>query len=170
MWVEILCGLVIFRLLKCFFYDEDVLDVEASNSNALFSVADRYFLLKLNFAFSFLHFFGVCLVAEKVRDQYERVNIIWIYLFLFLFTLTSWIRRNDAIIVCFFNSILFYFWKKFIGLKSFMVARLMWGFEFQMRTQVRDRISTWFLLPKGKTFQFLNKKFPYYMFGWWENV
>ncbi|GMY06914.1 Plasma membrane isoform 1 [Fagus crenata] len=41
MWVEILCGLVIFRLLKSFFYDEDVLDVEASNSNALFSVADR---------------------------------------------------------------------------------------------------------------------------------
>lgn len=42
MWVEILCGLIIYRLVRCFFYDDDLLDLETSDSKALFSVADRY--------------------------------------------------------------------------------------------------------------------------------
>ncbi|KAK4572195.1 hypothetical protein RGQ29_030570 [Quercus rubra] len=41
MWVEIFCGLIIFKLLKWFFYDDDVLDLESSDFNALFSVANR---------------------------------------------------------------------------------------------------------------------------------
>ncbi|KAK7858068.1 hypothetical protein CFP56_014549, partial [Quercus suber] len=41
MWVEIICGLIIYRLFKCFFFDDDVLDLESSDFNALFSVADR---------------------------------------------------------------------------------------------------------------------------------
>lgn len=50
MWVELICGLVIFRLLKRFFYDDYdadsnqfLLDAEtfSSEATALFSVADR---------------------------------------------------------------------------------------------------------------------------------
>ncbi|XP_050253528.1 uncharacterized protein LOC126699630 [Quercus robur] len=41
MWVEIFCGLIIYKLFKCFFYDDDVLDLESSDFTALFSVADR---------------------------------------------------------------------------------------------------------------------------------
>ncbi|KAL4595696.1 hypothetical protein ACB092_12G109500 [Castanea dentata] len=41
MWVEIICGLILYRLFKCFFYDDDALDLESSDFNALFSVADR---------------------------------------------------------------------------------------------------------------------------------
>ncbi|KAL5568279.1 hypothetical protein UlMin_024854 [Ulmus minor] len=41
MWIEIICGLVIYRLVRHFFYDDDVLDIESSAYNALFSVADR---------------------------------------------------------------------------------------------------------------------------------
>ncbi|XP_057970048.1 uncharacterized protein LOC131159298 [Malania oleifera] len=41
MWVEILCGLVIFRIFRRFFYDDDVLEVETSDSDAIFSVASR---------------------------------------------------------------------------------------------------------------------------------
>lgn len=41
MWVEIICGLIIYRLFKCFFFDDDVLDLESSDFNALFSVANR---------------------------------------------------------------------------------------------------------------------------------
>ncbi|KAL3524544.1 hypothetical protein ACH5RR_017378 [Cinchona calisaya] len=46
MWVELICGLVIFRLLKRFFYgdgDGDILDAETFSSDAtpLFTVADR---------------------------------------------------------------------------------------------------------------------------------
>ncbi|KAM4076797.1 hypothetical protein ACJW30_12G091600 [Castanea mollissima] len=41
MWVEIICGLILYRLFKCFFYDDDALDLEFSDFNALFSVADR---------------------------------------------------------------------------------------------------------------------------------
>lgn len=39
--MEILCGLIIYRLVRCFFYDDDLLDLETSDSKALFSVADR---------------------------------------------------------------------------------------------------------------------------------
>ena len=43
MWVEILCGLIIYRLVKCFLYtNDDLLDLNTSDSSALFSVADRY--------------------------------------------------------------------------------------------------------------------------------
>ncbi|XP_052185118.1 uncharacterized protein LOC127796777 isoform X4 [Diospyros lotus] len=42
MWVEIVCGLVIYKLFRRFFYgDDDILDVETTDSNALFSVAAR---------------------------------------------------------------------------------------------------------------------------------
>lgn len=44
MWVELICGLVIFRLLKRFFYDDDddILDGEtSSDATVLFTVADR---------------------------------------------------------------------------------------------------------------------------------
>lgn len=42
MWVEIVCGLVIYQLFRRFFYgDDDILDVETTDSNALFSVAAR---------------------------------------------------------------------------------------------------------------------------------
>ncbi|KAL6223916.1 hypothetical protein ACLB2K_002773 [Fragaria x ananassa] len=41
-WFEIICGLVIYSLYKLFFSDDDdVLDLETSDSTALFSVADR---------------------------------------------------------------------------------------------------------------------------------
>ncbi|VVB10676.1 unnamed protein product [Arabis nemorensis] len=42
MWVEILCGLVIYKLFRRFFYDDDEFsDVATSDSTALFSVAHR---------------------------------------------------------------------------------------------------------------------------------
>ncbi|XP_028800247.1 uncharacterized protein LOC114755526 isoform X2 [Neltuma alba] len=41
MWLAVLCGLVIYKLFKCFFYDDDTMDLEYSDTNALFSVADR---------------------------------------------------------------------------------------------------------------------------------
>ncbi|KAJ8761696.1 hypothetical protein K2173_004472 [Erythroxylum novogranatense] len=42
MWVEILCGLVVYKLFRCFFYDnDDVLEVESSDTNAIFNVANR---------------------------------------------------------------------------------------------------------------------------------
>ncbi|XP_022747351.1 uncharacterized protein LOC111297036 isoform X2 [Durio zibethinus] len=41
MWTEIICGLVIYRLFRYFFYGGDILDVETSDFNAIFSVADR---------------------------------------------------------------------------------------------------------------------------------
>ncbi|KAL7213878.1 hypothetical protein ACSBR1_026331 [Camellia fascicularis] len=41
MWLEIICGLVIYILCRCFFYDDDTLDVETTDSNALFAVATR---------------------------------------------------------------------------------------------------------------------------------
>ncbi|XP_059456994.1 uncharacterized protein LOC132186895 [Corylus avellana] len=41
MWVEIICGLIAYRLFRCFFYSDDVLEVETSDANALFSVANR---------------------------------------------------------------------------------------------------------------------------------
>ncbi|KAI9156959.1 hypothetical protein LWI28_014675 [Acer negundo] len=41
MWVQILCGLVIYKCFRLFFYDNDVMDLETSDSNAIFSVANR---------------------------------------------------------------------------------------------------------------------------------
>ncbi|XP_010528663.1 PREDICTED: uncharacterized protein LOC104805712 [Tarenaya hassleriana] len=41
MWVEIICGLVIYKLIRRFFSDDDFSDVETSDSTALFSVAHR---------------------------------------------------------------------------------------------------------------------------------
>lgn len=43
MWVELICGLVIYRLVRRFFFDdaEDIFQVESSDSTALFAVADR---------------------------------------------------------------------------------------------------------------------------------
>ncbi|OMO96579.1 Plasma membrane protein [Corchorus olitorius] len=42
MWVEIICGLIIYRIFRRFFYgDDDILEVETSDSNAIFFVANR---------------------------------------------------------------------------------------------------------------------------------
>ncbi|XP_057450194.1 uncharacterized protein LOC130741345 [Lotus japonicus] len=41
MWAAIICGLVIYKLFRRFMYDDDILDIEGSDSSALFSVADR---------------------------------------------------------------------------------------------------------------------------------
>ncbi|KAI4322017.1 hypothetical protein L6164_021744 [Bauhinia variegata] len=41
MWIEIICGLIVYRLFRRFFFDDDILDVETSDSSALFLVADR---------------------------------------------------------------------------------------------------------------------------------
>ncbi|KAK9272152.1 hypothetical protein L1049_002523 [Liquidambar formosana] len=41
MWAELLCGLVIYKLFRRFFYDDDVLELDTSDSNSIFSVADR---------------------------------------------------------------------------------------------------------------------------------
>ncbi|KAJ7949896.1 NERD domain-containing protein [Quillaja saponaria] len=41
MWAEIICGLIIYKLFRRFFNDDDILEVEPSNSQALFLVADR---------------------------------------------------------------------------------------------------------------------------------
>ncbi|XP_019243038.1 PREDICTED: uncharacterized protein LOC109223258 [Nicotiana attenuata] len=41
MWVQLICGLVVYRVVKRFFYDDDLLDTETSDFNALFSVAQR---------------------------------------------------------------------------------------------------------------------------------
>ncbi|XP_061354533.1 uncharacterized protein LOC133299119 [Gastrolobium bilobum] len=41
MWVAVICGLVVYQLFRRFFYDDDILDIEGSDSSALFTVADR---------------------------------------------------------------------------------------------------------------------------------
>ncbi|CAN6842239.1 unnamed protein product [Brassica oleracea] len=41
MWVEIICGLVIYKLVRRFFHDDEISDDETSGSTALFSVAHR---------------------------------------------------------------------------------------------------------------------------------
>ncbi|KAK2371888.1 hypothetical protein QL285_073089 [Trifolium repens] len=41
MWPAIICGLILYKLFKCFFYDDDVLDIEASDSTVLFSLSNR---------------------------------------------------------------------------------------------------------------------------------
>lgn len=42
MWIEIFCGLIIYQLVKRFFYDDDILESETSDSNAIFTVASRF--------------------------------------------------------------------------------------------------------------------------------
>ncbi|XP_015878581.2 uncharacterized protein LOC107414887 isoform X1 [Ziziphus jujuba] len=41
MWLEILCGLFIYKLFRRFFSEDDLLDLDDYHFNALFSVADR---------------------------------------------------------------------------------------------------------------------------------
>ncbi|KAL2921450.1 Homoserine kinase [Bienertia sinuspersici] len=41
MWIELLCGLVLYKVLRMFFGNDDVLDVETSDFNAIFAVATR---------------------------------------------------------------------------------------------------------------------------------
>ncbi|CAH8307426.1 unnamed protein product [Eruca vesicaria subsp. sativa] len=41
MWVEIICALAIYKLVRLFFYNDEFSDVETSDSTALFSVAHR---------------------------------------------------------------------------------------------------------------------------------
>ena len=65
MWPAIICGLIIYKLFKCFFYDDDVLDIEASDSTVLFSVANRFYL--------FIHFefnpFMISIIELNLKDQ-----------------------------------------------------------------------------------------------------
>ncbi|CAN8307858.1 unnamed protein product [Cochlearia groenlandica] len=42
MWVEIIFGLVIYKFVRRFFYDDEFTDFDSSNSTALFSVAHRF--------------------------------------------------------------------------------------------------------------------------------
>ncbi|XP_043718399.1 uncharacterized protein LOC122666281 isoform X1 [Telopea speciosissima] len=41
MWIQILCGLVFYRLIKRFFYDDDTYEIESSDTDAKFIVANR---------------------------------------------------------------------------------------------------------------------------------
>ncbi|KAJ4827666.1 hypothetical protein Tsubulata_017676 [Turnera subulata] len=42
MWIEILCGLIVYKLFRRFFSgDDELVDVETSNTNSLFLVANR---------------------------------------------------------------------------------------------------------------------------------
>ncbi|GAV90157.1 NERD domain-containing protein [Cephalotus follicularis] len=41
MWVEIFCGLIIYRLCRRFFWEDDLLEIETSDTDAVFSVANR---------------------------------------------------------------------------------------------------------------------------------
>ncbi|KNA14844.1 hypothetical protein SOVF_103660 [Spinacia oleracea] len=41
MWIEVICGIVLYKVLRMFFGNDDVLDVETSDFNAIFSVATR---------------------------------------------------------------------------------------------------------------------------------
>lgn len=69
MWVEIICGLIFYRLIRRFFYDDDILEVEASDSSALFSVANRYLLKVETSNFSM---FGL-LISATLRRQNEII-------------------------------------------------------------------------------------------------
>ncbi|XP_042514875.1 uncharacterized protein LOC122089312 isoform X2 [Macadamia integrifolia] len=41
MWIQILCGLVFYKLIKWFFYQDDTYEIESSDSDAKFMVATR---------------------------------------------------------------------------------------------------------------------------------
>ena len=41
MWLALVCAFILYKLLRLFFGDDDVLDVETSDFNALFAVAAR---------------------------------------------------------------------------------------------------------------------------------
>ncbi|KAK6155412.1 hypothetical protein DH2020_009660 [Rehmannia glutinosa] len=47
MWAELICGLFLYRLVKRFFFEDDV-DLDSSHSNALFAVASERRLEKLH--------------------------------------------------------------------------------------------------------------------------
>ncbi|XP_074290983.1 uncharacterized protein LOC141617717 [Silene latifolia] len=41
MWIEVVCGLFLYKVLRRFFYDDAIFDVDTSDFNAIFSVASR---------------------------------------------------------------------------------------------------------------------------------
>uniref|UniRef100_A0A803KSS6 NERD domain-containing protein n=1 Tax=Chenopodium quinoa TaxID=63459 RepID=A0A803KSS6_CHEQI len=41
MWIEVICGVILYKVLRMFFGNDDVLDIETSDFNAIFSVATR---------------------------------------------------------------------------------------------------------------------------------
>lgn len=73
MWVELICGLILFRLLKRYFYDDgdaELLDADSSSysdATLLFTVSDR--LQKL--------YGGKCHVGLNIpdADSASRLNI-----------------------------------------------------------------------------------------------
>lgn len=48
MWAELICGLIIYKLIRRFLYDDDIVDVESSDTDAIFLVANRYGAQYLN--------------------------------------------------------------------------------------------------------------------------
>ncbi|GAB2212289.1 hypothetical protein Droror1_Dr00025642 [Drosera rotundifolia] len=41
MWFELLCGLVLYKFIRIFFAEDDLIDIETSDSDAVFAVASR---------------------------------------------------------------------------------------------------------------------------------
>ncbi|GAB2219929.1 hypothetical protein Droror1_Dr00007569 [Drosera rotundifolia] len=41
MWFELLCGLVLYKFIRIFFAEDDLIDIETSDSDAAFAVASR---------------------------------------------------------------------------------------------------------------------------------
>jgi hypothetical protein len=72
MWPAIICGLILYKLFKCFFYDDDVLDIEASDSTVLFSLSNRFQFSASRFHFCFFYFQFYVLLMDQISK-------IWIF-------------------------------------------------------------------------------------------
>ncbi|CAN7122599.1 unnamed protein product [Brassica rapa subsp. narinosa] len=68
MWVEIICALAIYKIVRLFFYNDEFSDVETSDSTALFSVAHRHTIPSLSlFLLEKLHG-GKAYVGLRIPD------------------------------------------------------------------------------------------------------
>jgi hypothetical protein len=97
MWPAIICGLILYKLFKCFFYDDDVLDIEASDSTVLFSLSNRFQFSASRFHFCFFIFnfmyyswikflkFGFFFVTGFKSFLVEK--FLWVFEFLMLILL-----------------------------------------------------------------------------------
>lgn len=99
MWPAIICGLIIYKLFKCFFYDDDVSDIEASDSTVLFTVADR-FRFPLNLTIFLTSIFNLILQFSPSR---------------FNFTVAEFMNRISFSICCRLQKI--FGGKVFVGLR-----------------------------------------------------
>jgi len=76
MWLEIIVGLVFFKLFRRFFYDDDVLELEGSDYSVLFSVADRSLSLSpLFFVFFFLS--PIFVLGHKSSSIFLRLKKLY---------------------------------------------------------------------------------------------